>query len=99
VWLRIEACQDAWADGSTSRYFTSVAWWSLFPDVRGRVEVWARTSGRPELGGAFRVIGRAKPVWYVEGRDAPAGRSDALVRSALARKERISGGWVHDVLV
>jgi hypothetical protein len=32
------------------------------------------------------------PVWYVEGRDAPTGRSDALVRSALARKEQISGG-------
>jgi hypothetical protein len=31
-------------------------------------------------------------VWYAENRDAPAGRSDALVRSALDRKEQISEG-------
>jgi hypothetical protein len=57
------------------------------PRMSGRAEVWARTSGCSVLGGAYHVFGRAKPGRYVESRDAPAGWSDTLVRSALARKE------------
>jgi hypothetical protein len=57
------------------------------PRMSGRAEVWARTSGCSVLGGAYHVLGIAKPGRYVESCDAPAGRSDALVRSALARKE------------
>jgi hypothetical protein len=57
------------------------------PRMSGRAEVWVRTSGCSVLGGAYHVLGRAKPGRYVESRDVPAGRSDALVRSALARKE------------
>jgi hypothetical protein len=60
------------------------------PRMFGRAEVWARMSGCSVLGGAYHVFGRAKPGRYVESRDAPAGRSDALVRSALARKENKS---------
>jgi hypothetical protein len=57
------------------------------PRMSGRVEVWSRTSGWSVLGGVYHVFGRAKPGRYVESRDAPTGRSDVLVRSALARKE------------
>jgi hypothetical protein len=64
-----------------------VRWGGQCPQMSGRVWIWARTSGRSGLGYEFPVIGRAKPVWYVEGHNAPAGRSYALVRSALARKE------------
>jgi hypothetical protein len=64
-----------------------VRWGGRWPRMSGRVWIWARTSGRSGLGSEFPVLGRAKPVWYVEGRDALVGRSYALVRSALARKE------------
>jgi hypothetical protein len=47
TWLRIEAYQGTWAEGSMSRYFTGAARWSLSADVRTCLN----------MGAAVRVIG------------------------------------------
>jgi hypothetical protein len=47
TWLRIEACQGAWVESSTSRYFTGTAGRLLSADVHTCVDMGAevRTVG------------------------------------------------------
>jgi hypothetical protein len=84
AWLRIEACQGAWAEGSMYRCFTCAAGWSLSADVRTCLDIGDRAVGA----GLKASRDRESQAGVVRGGPwRSSRRSYALVRFALARKE------------